>query len=805
MMKNYTIHCLRDIIKFRAIKFLLLSILFLVPFEGKFLYGIQTQDYNVELLNLDTSNFPEIIAELRVRTSDSLVVSDLDVSQFTVWEDQIIQPQRTLSSFGGDSGGAAIAMIMDISSSMDDDLPAAKVAAIDFVNMLNDLDQSALISFDRDAVVRQPFTHDKQLTINAINALVDGSGTALYDAIITGLDLVRPIEGKKALVVVADGNDNKSSTDLDELVALAANEGIPIYLIGLGRTLDAKSAGKMEEIATASGGLYYSSPTTAELERIYTEIAYLISNQYYVLNYRAENCIEDGSTRNLNFEVNHEGYHGEFSIQYTAPGHYVTFKPTVVQRPHAGENFHLNIEVPASSLPLFNMLAVNFTVSYDPAIVKLVEPYDTAILSGGLLGNATTHSFDYNVRASEGQIDFSIAMVSSDLVLTGNGSLAEIVFETDSSAIDSTTLAFSISDVTSQNTRGCEVALTIEDEMNYTNGMWVWPGDTNHNGTVELSDVLRLGLFWAMQGPARPEVDPIAWKAQSANKYTKLQATFADADGGGEINERDLIPIAVNWALTSNNSAARPDRAVAKAALAPQGRLSVNYAENEPGSLKVLNLNWANSAAPALAGLTFRINYPPQKIDSIAILPGNGWPSQPLVFSHNDKQNGLLAAGVMLSGGEIFPHEHGKLVSIQVFAAHDEVIGEIEITDIALVGAQGQIRDIAKVDVQLNKKLDIPQRFQLHPAYPNPFNPSTKIVYETPEPARITIHVFNSVGQLLRSAAIGVESAGTYSYLWHGRDFSGRQVASGTYFVEVVMMGVSGERHRGLQKVSFIR
>lgn len=696
-------------------------------------------------------------------------------------------------------------MIMDISSSMDDDLPAAKVAAIDFVTMLNDLDQSALISFDNYAVVRQNFTFDKQLTINAINALVDGSGTAMYDAIVTGLDLVRPITGRKALVVVADGNDNKSSTKLDALLATVAAEGIPVYLIGLGRTLDTKSEGKMQEIATASGGLYYRSPTTAELARIYTEIAYLISNQYYVLSYRAENCIEDGETRNLNFVIDHNGYHGEFSVQYTAPGYYVTLKPEVVQRPHAGEPFKVNLEVPTSSQALFNMLAVDFTLSYDPATVKLTQPYDSAILPGTLLGSEATRSFDYTVNEAQGKIDISIAVVSTDLMITGKGSLAELMFMTDSSQTDSTELQFTIGNITSQNPYGCEVALTIENETDYTNGMWVWPGDTNHNGIVELSDVLRLGLYWAMQGPARAEIDPIAWKAQSANKFTQLQATFADADGGGQINERDLIPIAVNWAFTSYAAEKQTNHALAKTTDEPQGRLSLHYEENEGENPKLLKLFWSNAAAPALAGLTFRINYPSHEIDSIHVAVSDKWPHTPLMITHNDKAQGQFAAGIMLSGGEIFPYEQGELVTIKVFSNSHVDLNKLEITNVALVGAQGQLTEVGDLAVQAAKTVNVPQSFQVHPAYPNPFNPSTKIVYETPEPAQIAIHIYNAVGQLLRSATFGVEAAGTYSYLWHGRDFSGRQVASGTYFIEVVMMGLSGERHRGLQKVSFIK
>ena len=783
--------------------FVLLAAIFLpqshlLAFQGNGALGI-------ELLTLDTSNFPEIRAELRVRHSDSSAVTDLEITNFTLWEDRIEQPNQTLASFGGDSGGAAITMIMDVSGSMDSDLAAAKVAAIDFVNLLNPLDQAALVSFDANARVEHDFTFEKSEIIAAINALKTGRGTALYDAIVEGMRIIRPIDGKKAMVVLADGHDSRSSTSLDALLNQLAAEGIPVYLIGLGRTLDYKSEAKMQQIAQASGGEYFRSPTTAQLAAIYQQIAYIISNQYYELSYTAANCIEDGSVRTLKIEIEQGGSRGELTRQYTAPGYYVTLKPEIDSRPAAGEPFRLRVAIPPSSKPLFNLHQIDFTLNYDASLVHLSAPADAAILAGNLLGPESDRLFDFSLNESKGEINFSIETMAPEAIFTGKGTVAEIIFQSDSSLIDSTAFQFSLQNVRSQNPRGCDVALTINDAKSYTDGMWVWPGDTNHNGVVELSDVLRLGLYWNLRGPQRSANDRLAWEPQIVNKFTQTQATFADADGGGVIDERDLIPIAVNWAFSRKQARSNAGLAAKKLAPEPQGRLSIQNDDRPAPGNNTLRIFWQNASGAPLAGLTFKLHHPAAKTDSIAIFAGDGWRQQPLRFVYDDAETGIASVALMAPGGQFFEPENGEVVRVRLYSNNQQISEEILLKQIAFVGKQGQINEVDELQSTTMRVAEMPDDFKLYPAYPNPFNPTTKVVYDAPEAAHAAIHIYNSVGQMLKSAAFAIEAPGTFSYIWNGRDFSGRQVASGAYFIEVLMLSTSGNRYRGLQKVSLVK
>lgn len=75
-----------------------------------------------------------------------------------------------------------------------------------------------------------------------------------------------------------------------------------------------------------------------------------------------------------------------------------------------------------------------------------------------------------------------------------------------------------------------------------------------------------------------------------------------------------------------------------------------------------------------------------------------------------------------------------------------------------------------------------PYRWSLSHNYPNPFNPSTTILYSLATRSHVTITIYNVLGQEVNVIVDGVKSAGEYRASWDGADFGGRGVASGIYF-----------------------
>ena len=83
---------------------------------------------------------------------------------------------------------------------------------------------------------------------------------------------------------------------------------------------------------------------------------------------------------------------------------------------------------------------------------------------------------------------------------------------------------------------------------------------------------------------------------------------------------------------------------------------------------------------------------------------------------------------------------------------------------------------------------DVPNEFTPgHPALlgniPNPFNPQTTIAFEIPEQQTVTLRVFDMAGRLVKNLiTTELHAPGRHEVVWNGRDESGRQAASGTYF-----------------------
>jgi hypothetical protein len=75
--------------------------------------------------------------------------------------------------------------------------------------------------------------------------------------------------------------------------------------------------------------------------------------------------------------------------------------------------------------------------------------------------------------------------------------------------------------------------------------------------------------------------------------------------------------------------------------------------------------------------------------------------------------------------------------------------------------------------------------FQILPAFPNPFNPETTIRYAIPRAVEVTIAIFNSLGQRVRSLENGFREPGFYSVRWDGRDESGNVLTSGIYICQI--------------------
>jgi hypothetical protein len=86
----------------------------------------------------------------------------------------------------------------------------------------------------------------------------------------------------------------------------------------------------------------------------------------------------------------------------------------------------------------------------------------------------------------------------------------------------------------------------------------------------------------------------------------------------------------------------------------------------------------------------------------------------------------------------------------------------------------------------------LPFAFALEQNYPNPFNPTTTIQYQLPVQSKVTIKIYNILGQEIRNLVEEVRPAGAHAAVWDGTNRTGTAVATGVYFYRIEARSMDG-------------
>ena len=81
---------------------------------------------------------------------------------------------------------------------------------------------------------------------------------------------------------------------------------------------------------------------------------------------------------------------------------------------------------------------------------------------------------------------------------------------------------------------------------------------------------------------------------------------------------------------------------------------------------------------------------------------------------------------------------------------------------------------------------DLPAEFALSQNYPNPFNPTTQIKFSLPQNSKMTLTIYNILGQKVINLIDKEMEAGEHLVVWEGKDSWGNDVANGIYFYKIV-------------------
>ncbi|HPO55644.1 MAG TPA: T9SS type A sorting domain-containing protein, partial [Ignavibacteriaceae bacterium] len=100
----------------------------------------------------------------------------------------------------------------------------------------------------------------------------------------------------------------------------------------------------------------------------------------------------------------------------------------------------------------------------------------------------------------------------------------------------------------------------------------------------------------------------------------------------------------------------------------------------------------------------------------------------------------------------------------------------------------------------LVSRFEMPTEFDMMQNYPNPFNPSTMIKFALPVDAKVTVRVYDMVGQEVTQLISEQLTAG-----YHQVEFNANQLSSGVYFYRIDAIGLNGKDYSSVKKMMLLK
>ena len=229
-----------------------------------------------------------------VRDHKGRFVQDLSARDFEIID---AGQSQSIADFRQDIAGVSVAVLFDVSGSMEGHLPSAREAATHVLSWLDtSLDEAAIYTFDTHLDERTPFTTGLRTLPDSIAQVVPFGATSLHDAIAETARRVGRRDGRRrAVVVLTDGTDTSSRMTPPEVSAVASEIDVPVYIFGIVPSIDnpsddssatsaARSAftGPLADLAAWTGGHVFVASTPGQRSIAARQIIDELRHQYLI-------------------------------------------------------------------------------------------------------------------------------------------------------------------------------------------------------------------------------------------------------------------------------------------------------------------------------------------------------------------------------------------------------------------------------------------------------------------------------------------------------------------------------------------
>lgn len=253
-------------------------------------------------------------------------IGDMKPSDFTVFENGV---ERRVTDVVPATEPFNLVLLLDVSGSVEERMDFIRKAARDFLKTASRQDRISIISFRDDIQVISDFTTDRALLSRKLDEIDAGGATALYDALAYVLaDVLKPLRGERtAIVILSDGDDNKSFVPFPALEEAIIESGALIYPLYVPSglipessvpkpeitidplrtrylTLTTRAEEEGKKLAGVSGGVYYPIHRLEDLQRAYDDVVVQLRTAY-TITYASNS--EPSSGRRVRVRTNRDG------------------------------------------------------------------------------------------------------------------------------------------------------------------------------------------------------------------------------------------------------------------------------------------------------------------------------------------------------------------------------------------------------------------------------------------------------------------------------------------------------------------
>jgi len=231
-------------------------------------------------------------------------IGGMHESDFTVWENGV---ERRVTNVAPANEPFNLVLLLDVSGSVEERMDFIRKAARDFLRTTSPQDRISIISFRDDIQVISDFSTDRQMLSKKLDEIDAGGGTALYDAL--GYVLSEPLKrlrgARTAIVVMSDGDDNKSFLPFPAILEALLESGALVYPLYVPSglipessvpkpeitidplrtrylTLTTRAEDEARKLAAASGGIYYPIRRLEDLQKAYDDVVAQLRSAYTI-------------------------------------------------------------------------------------------------------------------------------------------------------------------------------------------------------------------------------------------------------------------------------------------------------------------------------------------------------------------------------------------------------------------------------------------------------------------------------------------------------------------------------------------